>query len=79
MFLGETTATIEEQAKAAEGIKHEIFSHWHPNVTINLVNDYTPWVSKVIKENKKIWLKFIYYSVKATSKFEMFDVTYLGS
>ena len=53
-ILGETTATIEEQAKAAEGIKHEIFSHWHPNVTINLVNDYTPWVSKVIKENKKI-------------------------
>jgi len=44
LLTGETTATIEEQAKAAEGIKHEIFSHWHPNVTINLVNDYTPWV-----------------------------------
>ena len=43
-FVGETTATQEEQAKAAEGIKHEIFSHWHPNITINLVNDYTPWV-----------------------------------
>ena len=43
-ILGETTATLEEQAKAAEGIKHEIFSHWHPNITINLVNDYTPWV-----------------------------------
>ena len=53
MFLGETTATIEEQAKAAEGIKHEIFSHWHPNVTINLVNDYTPWVSKVFKKIRK--------------------------
>jgi len=44
LLTGETTATIEEQAKAAEGIKHEIFSHWHPNVTINLVNDNTPWV-----------------------------------
>jgi hypothetical protein len=32
------------QAKAAIGIKHEIFSHWHPNITINLVCDYTPWV-----------------------------------
>ena len=53
MFLGETTATIEEQAKAAEGIKHEIFSHWHPNVTINLVNDYTPWVSKVYRKIRK--------------------------
>ena len=53
MFLGETTATIEEQAKAAEGIKHEIFSHWHPNVTINLVNDHTPWVSKVFRKIRK--------------------------
>ena len=52
-ILGETTATIEEQAKAAEGIKHEIFSHWHPNVTINLVNDHTPWVSKVFKKIRK--------------------------
>ena len=26
------------------GVKHEIFSHWHPNITINLVNDYTPWI-----------------------------------
>ena len=55
MFLGETTATIEEQAKAAEGIKHEIFSHWHPNVTINLVNDNTPWVSKFITLRKFIY------------------------
>ena len=43
-FIGESAATEEERAKAAEGIKHEIFSHWHPNITINLVNDYTPWV-----------------------------------
>ena len=43
LLTGETAATLEEQAKAAEGIKHEIFSHWHPNITINLVNDYTPW------------------------------------
>ena len=57
MFLGETTATIEEQAKAAEGIKHEIFSHWHPNVTINLVNDYTPWVSKVFKKIRKLKIR----------------------
>ena len=43
LLTGETTATEEEQAKAAIGIKHEIFSHWHPNITVNLVNDYTPW------------------------------------
>lgn len=44
LLTGETAATLEEQAKAAEGVKHEIFSHWHPNITINLVNDYTPWI-----------------------------------
>jgi len=43
LLTGKTEATEEEQAKAAEGIKHEIFSHWHPNITINLVVDYTPW------------------------------------
>jgi len=43
LLTGETTATEEEQAKAAIGIKHEIFSHWHPNITVNLVNDFTPW------------------------------------
>lgn len=44
LLTGHTEATEAEQAKANEGIKHEIFSHWHPNVTINVVNDYTPWV-----------------------------------
>ncbi len=24
--------------------KVEILSHWHPNLTINLVDDHTPWV-----------------------------------
>ena len=43
LLTGNTEATEEEQAKAAEGIKHEVFSHWHPNITINLVVDYTPW------------------------------------
>ena len=47
LLTGKTEATEEEQAKAAEGIKHEIFSHWHPNITINLVVDYTPWAPGV--------------------------------
>lgn len=44
LLTGKTEATEEEQAKAKEGIKHEIFSHWHPNITINLVVDYTNWI-----------------------------------
>lgn len=22
----------------------EVLSHWHPNMTINLIDDHTPWV-----------------------------------
>ena len=44
LLTGETEATMEEQAKVAEGIKQEIISHWHPNITINIVNDYTNWI-----------------------------------
>lgn len=22
----------------------EVISHWHPNITINIVDDHTPWV-----------------------------------
>ena len=43
LLTGQTEATLEEQAKVAEGIKQEIISHWHPNITINIVNDYTNW------------------------------------
>ena len=50
LLTGNTEATEEEQAKAAEGIKHEVFSHWHPNITINLVVDYTPWAPGNIKK-----------------------------
>jgi len=43
LLTGKTDATQEEQDKANEGIKQEIFSHWHPNITVNLVVDYTNW------------------------------------
>ena len=57
LLTGETEATEEEQAKVAEGIKQEIISHWHPNITINIVNDYTNWIPgqvRTLKQEKKI-------------------------
>nr|CAG4640714.1 EOG090X032C [Eulimnadia texana] len=42
LLTGTTTATSEEILKA-ETIKEEIMSHWHPNITLNIVNDYTAW------------------------------------
>ena len=43
LLTGQTEATEDEQRKMAEGVKQEIISHWHPNITVNIVNDYTPW------------------------------------
>lgn len=44
LLTGETAATIEEQQKIEANIKQEILSHWHPNLTINIIDDHTPWV-----------------------------------
>jgi len=43
LLTGETDKTEEEQAKAELGVT-EIISQWHPNITLNVVYDYTPWV-----------------------------------
>merc|ERR1719422_3030148 len=43
LLTGQTELTEEEQAKAELGLT-EIISHWHPNITVNVVYDYTPWV-----------------------------------
>lgn len=42
-MTGETETSKEDLAKIAEGIKQEIVSHWHPNLTINIVHDFTAW------------------------------------
>ena len=43
LLTGATDKTEEEQAKAELGLT-EIISQWHPNITLNVVYDYTPWV-----------------------------------
>ncbi|CAB3368484.1 Hypothetical predicted protein [Cloeon dipterum] len=43
LLTGETAASAEHQKKA-ETTKKEIVSHWHPNMTINLITDFTNWV-----------------------------------
>lgn len=32
----------------AETMKEEIVSHWHPNLTINVVTDQTAWVKGAV-------------------------------
>lgn len=43
LLTGQTEKS-EEEVKKAETMKEEIVSHWHPNITINLVTDQTNWV-----------------------------------
>jgi len=43
LLTGQTEQSEEDQEKA-KLMKSEILSHWHPNLTINIVADQTPWV-----------------------------------
>lgn len=43
LLTGQTEKSAEE-IKKAETLTEEIVSHWHPNLTINLVTDQTNWV-----------------------------------
>lgn len=43
LLTGETAKSAEEVAKSLI-MQNEILSHWHPNLTINLVTDQTNWV-----------------------------------
>lgn len=43
LLTGETTATEAEKEKIQQNIKQEVLSHWHPNLTINIVDDHTAW------------------------------------
>lgn len=43
LLTGQTEKSAEEIIKA-ETMKEEIVSHWHPNLTVNLVTDQTNWM-----------------------------------
>ncbi|KAJ0175585.1 hypothetical protein K1T71_008744 [Dendrolimus kikuchii] len=43
LLTGQTEKSAEE-VKKAETMKEEIVSHWHPNLTVNLVTDQTNWM-----------------------------------
>ncbi|XP_026478514.1 cleft lip and palate transmembrane protein 1 homolog [Ctenocephalides felis] len=43
LLTGESEKS-EEELEKSKYMKEEILSHWHPNLTINLVTDHTKWV-----------------------------------
>lgn len=44
LITGETSASKEAIEKVNLKINEEVISHWHPNFTINIIDDHTPWV-----------------------------------
>ena len=38
-----TGRASESTEKANDNVKEELVSHWHPNLTINVIYDQTPW------------------------------------
>lgn len=44
MLTAVTEAVIFSLQRAEDYGPVEVISHWHPNLTINMVDDHTPWV-----------------------------------
>ncbi|KAI1725642.1 cleft lip and palate transmembrane protein 1 (CLPTM1) domain-containing protein [Ditylenchus destructor] len=42
LLTGKTDQSEHDQKKAEE-VKYEVLNYWHPNITVNLVNDFTAW------------------------------------
>uniref|UniRef100_A0A8D8RI60 Cleft lip and palate transmembrane protein 1 homolog n=2 Tax=Cacopsylla melanoneura TaxID=428564 RepID=A0A8D8RI60_9HEMI len=57
LLTGQTEASLEEIQKA-ETIKSEIISHWHPNLTINIVTDQTNWVQGSVPPPLNEYIEF---------------------
>ncbi|XP_017881744.1 cleft lip and palate transmembrane protein 1 homolog [Ceratina calcarata] len=58
LLTGETTATKEEIEKA-ESMNQEYVSHWHPNLTVNLVTDQTNWVYGQVSPPLDTYIQFL--------------------
>nr|CAG4643808.1 EOG090X032C [Lepidurus arcticus] len=58
LLTGETSAT-EEEIKKAETIKEETVSYWHPNLTLNMVYDYTAWTSGAVPPPLDEFIEFL--------------------
>jgi hypothetical protein len=43
----------------ANDTKVEVLSHWHPNLTINLIDDHTPWTPGHIPAPLDEYISFV--------------------
>lgn len=57
LLTGETEKSEEVQRKA-KIMSSEIISHWHPNLTINLVTDQTNWMKGAVPQPLDEYIHF---------------------
>lgn len=57
LITGQTEKSDEEVRKA-ETVKEEIVSHWHPNLTINVVHDFTQWTPGSVPAPLQPYIQF---------------------
>ncbi|XP_029475424.1 cleft lip and palate transmembrane protein 1 isoform X2 [Rhinatrema bivittatum] len=58
LLTGETEADPEMIKRAEDFGPIEVISHWHPNLTINIVDDHTPWVKGSVPPPLDQYVKF---------------------
>ncbi|XP_013401359.1 cleft lip and palate transmembrane protein 1 [Lingula anatina] len=58
LLTGQTEAHPDLIQKE-NGSSFEILSHWHPNLTINLLEDYTPWTAGAVPQPLDEFVEFL--------------------
>ncbi|XP_006817546.2 putative lipid scramblase CLPTM1, partial [Saccoglossus kowalevskii] len=58
LLTGETEASPDSVRSVDDNRPAEILSHWHPNLTINLVDDHTPWRQGAIPSPLDEYIEF---------------------
>ncbi|KAA0188991.1 hypothetical protein HAZT_HAZT004684 [Hyalella azteca] len=53
------TEKSEEEIMKANTVKSEVISHWHPNVTINIVHDFTQWIPGAVPAPLEPYIEFV--------------------
>lgn len=58
LLTGETEASQETIDKINANISEEVISHWHPNMTINIIDDHTPWTRGAVPPPLDEYIEF---------------------
>lgn len=58
LITGQTDKSEEEKEKIKNKIHEEVISHWHPNLTINMVYDHTGWTRDAVPSPMDEYIDF---------------------